>query len=92
MTHLNTLVTRVEQNCSTMLEDEMVILNASDDKFYHFNATAVDLWASLKTPKKIMDLTQILVEKYAGTYELYQEDVIQWVEDAKQNGLLTLQF
>lgn len=91
MNHLQSIIGRDPHVCYTQIShDEIVILNPTDENFYHLNNSAVDLWLSLETPKTALELTQILAEKYAGHPEIYQQDVIEWIEDARQKGLLTI--
>ncbi|WP_143440658.1 PqqD family protein, partial [Klebsiella pneumoniae] len=58
------------------------------ENFYHLNESAVDLWLSLETPKTVLELAQVLAKKYAGHAKLYQKDVMDWIDDTKQKGIL----
>ncbi|MCR9192013.1 MAG: PqqD family protein [Gammaproteobacteria bacterium] len=89
MNHTRSLIGRDPQVCYTQINpDEIVILNPVEETFYHLNESAVDLWLSLETPKTLLELAQMLAEKYSGHSEKYQQDVIEWVEETQQQGLL----
>lgn len=91
MKSLEYIVERDPQVCFTQINnDEIVILNPIDENFYHLNESAVDLWLSLDTPKRILELTQMLSGKYNGYPKDYQNDVVKWVEDAVKKGLLMI--
>ena len=83
-------IERAQHICFTQTNNEMVLLNPLDENFYHLNGTAADLWLSLTTPKTIAELTQVLVQKYQGSSDEYQQDVIEWITDAVQKKLLSI--
>jgi hypothetical protein len=91
MTQVSSIIERNVRTCYTQIDHEMVVLNPEDDQFYHLNHSAVDLWLSLETPKTILELSHILAQKYAGDVESYQHDIVKWVSDAQNKGLLIIQ-
>lgn len=89
MNHLQSLVQRDNNACFTQLNDEVVIIpNLDNGDFYLFNEAAADLWLSLEEPKTILELTQLLAQKYLGHPDDYQQDVIEWIDDTRMKGLL----
>lgn len=89
MNHLQSLVQRDHNACYTQLSDEIVIIPSLDNEnIYLLNETAADLWQSLEEPKTVLELTQILAQKYLGHPEDYQQDVIEWIDDTRTKGLL----
>jgi hypothetical protein len=90
MKYLKSTISRYSQACYTELNDEVIILNPDNETLYHFNMSAAELWKSLETPKKILQLIEILEQKYHGTLEDYKSDVLEWVGDTHQKGLLTI--
>ena len=91
MNHLKSIIGRNPQVCFTQINsDEIVILNPADENFYHLNESAVDLWLSLETPKTPSELTHLLAEKYTGKHGDYLQDVMEWIEDNRQKGLLAM--
>ena len=90
MNTLHALIERNPDTCYTQInQDTIVILNPADENFYHLNESAIDLWLLLDKPKTVLELTTMLAEKYSGNPEEYQQDVIAWVDDTNQKGLLT---
>lgn len=90
MNKVHALISRNLQACYTEMNDEIVILNPDDENCYHFNATATDLWKSLDAPKTVLQLSEILAQKYKSTIEYCQQDVLEWIEDTQKIGLLTV--
>ena len=89
MNHLQCLVQRDNNACFTQLSDEIVIIpNLDNGDFYLVNEAAADLWLSLEEPKTILELAQILAQKYLGHPDDYQQDVIEWIDDTRMKGLL----
>lgn len=89
MNHLQSLIQRDNNACFTQLNDEVVIIpNLDNGDFYLFNEAAADLWLSLEEPKTILELAQILAQKYLGHPDDYQQDVIEWIDDTRMKGLL----
>lgn len=89
MNYLESIIERDPQVCFTQINlDEIVILNPVDENFYHLNESAVDLWLALDTPKCVLELAGILSEKYDGHPDEYQNDVVEWIEDTIEKGLL----
>ncbi len=88
MNHLYASIGRNTKACYTHIHDEIVILSPTDDNLYHFNGSAVDLWLFLETPKTVLELAQMLAEKYSGPSDAYQQDVMEWITDTLQRGLL----
>lgn len=89
MNHLQSLIQRDNNACFTQLNDEVVIIpNLDNGNFYLFNEAAADLWLSLEEPKTILELAQILAQKYLGHPDDYQQDVIEWIDDTRMKRLL----
>ncbi|OGV26421.1 MAG: hypothetical protein A3F18_03655 [Legionellales bacterium RIFCSPHIGHO2_12_FULL_37_14] len=91
MTNLQSFFIRSNDVSFTQIsQEEIVILSLKDNNFYHLNESAVDLWLSLEIPKTSENLAQLLADKYAKESEAYKKDVVEWVEDNLQKGLLTI--
>lgn len=90
MSKIYSHVGRCNQVCYTELNDEIVILNPENENLYHLNTTAAELWRSLDAPKTILQLSDMLSQKYDGTAEHYQQDVMEWIDDAEKKGLLVI--
>ena len=88
---LETIISRDPNACFTQLSDNEMIAIPSHDQgsMYHLNESAADLWLMLETPKTILELTQLLAQKYLGHAEEYQQDVMEWIDETHQKGLLS---
>lgn len=84
-------VMRVPEVCFTQTSDEeMITLNPEDGRFYHLNASAVDLWHCLETPQSLEALVWCLFQKYEGAdMRDYWDDVETWVNAMCARGLLS---
>lgn len=91
MNILNSVIEREPLVCFTQIGDhDIVVLNSIDDQFYHLNESAVDLWLALDCPQTVLALSQILTQKYCEPLETYHSDILEWIEDNKQKGLLVI--
>lgn len=90
---LETIISRDPNACFTQLcENEIIAIPDHDHgSMYHFNESAADLWLMLETPKTVLELTQLLTQKYLGDAEDYQQDVMEWIDDTHKKGLLDKQ-
>ena len=91
---LETLISRDPNACFTQLcENEIIAIPGHDQgSMYHLNeSAAADLWLMLDTPKTILELTQLLAQKYLGHAEEYEQDVMEWIDETHQKGLLDKQ-
>jgi hypothetical protein len=89
MNNLASFVMRNPDACFTYIPpDEIVVLNSEDHCFYCLNESAVDLWLALETPQTSLALAQALIDKYEGEDGVYEQDVLEWIDDMKEKGLL----
>lgn len=89
MNHQHWIIERHPDACYTQITpSEIIALNPDEQLFYHLNESAADLWLSLETPKTVLELTQRLAQKYSDSVCEYEQDVIEWIDTTKQNGLL----
>lgn len=82
-------IARSSAIAARMIGGEMMIMSAADSTFFTLNETATLIWqaADGTTP-----LSQIVVDKICGEYEIDQEtavrDVEQFVEELARHGIL----
>lgn len=75
----------------SQIADEIVIIAPKDSTLYHFNASAAALWCALEKTSTVSDLSAMLAEKYQGIAADYQNDVVEWLKDNHEKGLLVIQ-
>lgn len=84
-----TVVTRVDGSIAeTEFEDEVVLLHVENGEYYNFNDTASALWQWLKEPKSVSQLATLLAEKYECTESECQPDIVAWLEQTANKGLI----
>jgi hypothetical protein len=89
MNSKQTLICRSDSACYTELDSEVVVLNGNDDKLYQLNKSASDLWRALEKPKTLAELIEVIAGVYGQKNDDYQQDVLEWVADNRDKGLLS---
>ena len=73
---------------STLVSDDIVILNPARNNYIGLDATGRRLWDLLAEPMKVEDLCRQLTEEYDGNTSQIPADVLEFVEGLSQEGLL----
>ncbi len=92
--HKITLESQIKQNNSiytSSIDHEAVMLNVELGKYFGMNIIASDIWSKLKTPMSVDSLIQSLASEYDITVEACQADVIPFIEQLIDNGLIELE-
>lgn len=86
-----TIVKRIDVDVAeTDIENKIVLLHIENGEYYNFNDTSSDLWQALKEPKQISSLATMLVEKYDCTLAEAEADIIEWLKDMLNKGLVEI--
>lgn len=71
-----------------LMDGEVVILNKKDDVYYGLDQIGGRIWNLIQKPIRLDDILQILIEEYEIEYEQCNEDVLAFLEDMLNTGLI----
>lgn len=84
-----TVVVRVEDMMSADVDDEIVILNLARDNYIGLDAIGRRIWELLDTPTKIGAICEQLATEFEGTKEQIAADVLPFLSELSDEGLIT---
>lgn len=86
-----TQVQRVDEDIAeTEFENAIVLLHIENGEYYNFNSTGSTLWKALQQPRDVAELARLLAASYECTAEDCQPDVIAWLQETSQKGLVQI--
>lgn len=74
---------------SADLSGEIVILGMKEGAYFGVDAAGARIWALLQTPRRLVDVVTTLTEEYAVPADQCATDVLAFVEDLLDRGLVT---
>lgn len=75
---------------SRKLEDKMFIFRPAENKLYTLNDIGTEIWEHLDKKITIEDIVSIISEKFNIGQEYIQNDVVDFAEELRANGLVTI--
>lgn len=85
-------MTKYARNSKTIsgrLEDEMVMLDIDQGKYFSLNQTATTIWGLLEKPMDIDEICKRLVEEYDVGIEQCTREANDYVAEMLKLGLIT---
>lgn len=92
--HKITLESQIKQNNSiytSSIDNEAVMLNIEIGKYFGMNPIASDIWSKLKASMTVETLIQSLSSEYDITLEECRADVLPFIEQLIENGLIEIE-
>ena len=87
---LNSTLIRRGENCrETELEGEVVLLDLSTDMFVSLDQIGSSIWKLLEPPTTFATLCQTLMKEYDVEENVCRADVLSFLRDLSENGLIT---
>jgi len=77
-----------DEQVSTSLGEETVILGMGDGVYYGLDAVGARVWALLATPRRVSELVQAVVVEFDVTPEQCERDVLALLEDLCERRLV----
>jgi hypothetical protein len=84
-------VVAVQDQVSTNLEEEAVILNLQDGVYYGLNDLGARIWNLLQEPRTVRKIRDILLQEYEVEPERCQQDLLQLLGELAAKGLITVE-
>jgi hypothetical protein len=73
-----------------ILDDEIILYNKTTHTIHSLNQTAGILWNLCDGKMTIIQMIDLLLEKYKGAKKVIENDVLKTLEEMKNNNLITL--
>lgn len=89
--HLDSLLSKSNEQVSCDLDGETLILSIENGKYYHMNETSSRIWELLESPREMAALCDSLQEEYDVTPAKCQEQVLVILKEMLEAGLVTAQ-
>jgi len=80
---------RNSKTVSGRLEDEMVMLDIDQGKYFSLNQTATTIWGLLEKPMDIDEICKWLVEEYDVDMEQCTSEANEYIAEMLKLGLIT---
>jgi Coenzyme PQQ synthesis protein D (PqqD) len=77
-----------DEQVSTALGDETVILGMADGVYYGLDAVGARVWALLATPRRVSELVAAVTEAFDVTTEQCEHDVLVLLDDLAGRRLI----
>jgi len=84
------MVTRHQDMIAADVGDEAVILDVQSGYFFQLNPTAARIWALLESQISAGDLCAKMAESYSVDPALCRDDVIDFIADMHDRGLILI--
>jgi Coenzyme PQQ synthesis protein D (PqqD) len=88
---LSTQVTRNSALVTSCLDDELVMMDAEEGRYFSLNATTSRIWEMLAKPKRVSDVCDDLMTLYNVDRERCEAQVLKVVSDMHRQGLVLVQ-
>ena len=85
---LESHVVASDEQVSTSLGDETVILGMHDGVYYGLDAVGARVWALLATPRRVSELVEVVTSEFDVGAERCERDVLALLEDLAARGLV----
>jgi Coenzyme PQQ synthesis protein D (PqqD) len=86
----NAKIVAIQDQVSTKLENEAVILNIKDGVYYGLNPVGARIWDLLQEPVTVGEIRDILVDEYEVDPLRCKEDLLNLLQDLSDRGLIGL--
>lgn len=88
MTDANTLVTASENQVSSALDGEEVVLNLENGTYYGLNAVGARVWQLIQEPRTVAAICDALLDEFDVERQQLHQDVVALLRDMKQEKLI----
>ena len=78
-----------DEQVSTSLGDETVILGMGDGVYYGLDAVGARVWALLATPRRVSELVRALLGEFDVSPEECERDVLVLLDDLFERRLIS---
>jgi hypothetical protein len=84
-----TIVVASNDQISTTLNDEVVILGLQDTMYYGLQDVGARVWALVQSPRSIREIVGAITAEYDVSAETAASDVYRLIDGLRDRGLVT---
>lgn len=88
--HVETRLVQSQALFTNQVDDEVVMLNLETDKYFGADPVGSRIWALLAEPRTISQICDLLQTEYDVDRVTCEDDVIQFVEQLRSEGLVRI--
>jgi len=78
----------VQDQVSTNLEDEAVILHLRKGVYYGLNPVGARIWSFLQEPHSVGEIRDMILEEYDVAPQSCEQDILELLKELLSNGLI----
>jgi Coenzyme PQQ synthesis protein D (PqqD) len=86
--HSTAVITSTQNQLSSQLADEVVILNLDSGIYYGLNEVGARIWELVQQPRSFAELHSILLEEYDVDSDACQQDLTNILLDLRSRNLV----
>ena len=87
---MDSFVTRSDRLIGNRVDNELVMIDLNSDNYYGLDPIATNIWEQITGPTRVSDLCDKLLEKYAVEKDQCQQDVLIFLEQMSEKGILNV--
>ena len=84
----DSLVVANDSSLATTLDDEVVVYNEVEGSYQSLTGTGPEIWESIQEPTSVREIQQSVAETYDVEPERCEQDVLQFLRELADTGLL----
>jgi PqqD family protein of HPr-rel-A system len=85
-----TVIKRTNKALATGIDDEVVMFDADAGKYYGLNSVAASVWNMLEEPLTIGDICDQLMSEYDVDKQKCLDEVLGFLPELKEKGLIEI--
>ena len=88
---LNSIVTQAEDQVSTDIDGEVVLMGIENGNYYGFDKILSRIWTLIETPTTISSLIEQLMQEYDVERSECESDVLSVLNEMLEDKLISIQ-
>jgi len=85
---LDTYIKRNNEVFASQIDDEVVMMNIQSGKYYGMDAIGSRIWELINEKIQVQQVVDQLLEEYEVSEERCQSDVLEFLDELKENKLV----
>ena len=85
------IVIQIEDIVASDIDDEKVMMSVEKGQYYSLDPVGSRIWELLDKPVKVTDLIDALLLKYDVDRETCERDVLAFLEELREDGILQVE-